>query len=178
MPSLKDFIEAMNASWPVALAILLASCALLIGEAVGLKYLQGLPPWTMGSIFIVAVFSGAVVVVRLVQLLVSALGAPFRRRRREAIYRKHLARLDELHPEEAQVLVWAALNNRQVIIADFNDIRLAPLVAKGFVDRLGGTHTMWEWPFRIPDHVWDELKRQVKEENIEMNVPNPLADRW
>lgn len=69
---------------------------------------------------------------------------------------------------------------KSVIVANFNEPRLLPLVAKGYLDRMAGTHSILEWPFRIPDHVWEELMRQWKEEPFEVpqDMQNPLLSRW
>jgi hypothetical protein len=42
MPSLKDFVDAMTASWPVALAIFVACTTVLISDFVGFPYLSDL----------------------------------------------------------------------------------------------------------------------------------------
>jgi hypothetical protein len=180
MPSLKDFVDAMNASWPVALTIFMACAGILISDYAEFRYIAGLPPWVPSAAFIAAIFSGSVVIVRLLQATISAIEAPFRRRKWQATLQSHLAKLDELPQNEAAVLVWAIASRNQVIVANFNEPRLLPLVAKGYLDRLGGTHSILEWPFRIPDHVWDELMRQWKEEPFEVpqDMQNPFLSRW
>jgi hypothetical protein len=178
MPSLKDFIEAMNASWPVALTVLAACCGLLISDALGLSYLAGLPLWVLSTTFIIAVFAAAVVVVRILQGLISAVTAPLRNRRWNAAVQAHLKRMAELPPEEGAILAWAVANKRQVFIANLNEPLLAPLVAKGFIERVSGHHSILEWPYRIPDHIWDELMRQWKKDPFEANYPNPFVRGW
>ncbi len=178
MPSIKDFIDAMNASWPVALAVLLACVALLLGDYADLKYLHGLPPWAMGAVFVMGVFAGSVVIVRIVQLVVAAILKPFKREKRRRAIQAHLAKLDEINAGEAYILVWAAQQNRQAFVARFDDARLTPLVAKGFVERMGGSHSILEWPYRIPDHIWAEIKRQLDEDPQREIAGNIFASDW
>lgn len=178
MPSLKDFIEAMNASWPVALTIFAACCGLLISDTFQLRYLAGLPSWVLSATFVIAVFSGSVIIVRALQGIISLITAPLRARRFDSAVKAHLKRLEEMPPEEGAILAWAVANKKQVFVAGINEPRLAPLVAKGFLERLAGTHSMLEWPYRIPDHVWDELMRQWNEDPFEFNAPNPFIRSW
>lgn len=178
MPNIKDFIDAMNASWPVPLTILLACGALPAGDYADLKYLHGLPSWAMGAVFAVGVFAGAVVTIRIIQLIFAEARKPFKKRRRLKAEKAHIAKLNEINAEEVCILVWAAQQNRQAFVDEFSDPRLTPLVAKGFVERIGGAHSALEWPYRIPGHIWTEVKRQLAEEPQPESHGNIFGRGW
>lgn len=178
MPSIKDFVEAMSTSWPVALTIFIGSAAALVGEAVGIAYLAALPSWIFGTAFLFAVFSGAIVIVAALQAFSAWVGRPFRRRRAEQWKANHVEQLNHLPPEEAHVLVWAVANNTQVFLARVSHERLEPLVAKGYLQMLPGHHSILKWPYRIPDHIWEALRKDADELPERSKIPNPLVDAW
>jgi hypothetical protein len=161
MPSLKDFVEAMSTSWPVALAIFLGSSATLIGEAYGIEYLATLPNWLLGTAFLLAVFSGAVLAVSLLRSVLSQIARPFRIRRIRKWKAQHIEKLQRMPTQEIHVLAWVAAQNTQVFLAPLNDAALEPLIAKGYVEIVPGHHSVLDWPHRIPDHVWDFMINEV-----------------
>lgn len=174
MPSLKDFTDAMSATWPVALATFIGSSAILLGEAVDIRYLQTLPDWFLGTAFLVAVFSGSIVVVAIVRGLFELARRPFQYRRIQQAKVKHIDRLMGLPDEEKHILAWAVTNGTQVFLAPFNHERLEPLLAKGYVQTVGGTHSIIAWPYSIPDHIWDYLYVHRPAAGLRPTISNPF----
>lgn len=158
MPSLKEFIDAMDTSWPVALTIFFAASALLYADHSGIRYVQGLPTWFVGAVFVAAVLSGSVVASAAVRKLFALAMRPFVTRRRRIAQVKHVEGLSGLPNNEIAILIWAAAQNTQVFLAPLNHKFLEPLVAKGYVVILPGMHTVHEWPHSIPDHIWQDLR--------------------
>lgn len=150
MPSIKEFIEAMSASWPVALAILIGSGAVLVGDYYHLPQLAGVPGWLVGAAYVVAAFSGATIVVGLLRGLVALVTLPFRRMSAEKWRKKHVQGLSDLPPDEASILVWALANGRQVVVVEFFDDRIKALAAKGYLTMVSGNHRANQVPYRIP----------------------------
>ncbi|PZU80670.1 MAG: hypothetical protein DI528_22245 [Shinella sp.] len=176
--NIKDFIEAMNASWPVALAVLLGAFGLLASESYGYEYLADLPKWGRGVIFAVGVFSGAVVAVRLLQWIGYVVSLPHRRWQRKKRIARDLQRLAELPSQEQRILYWAAQNNRQVFHCEFNNPPTEALVAKGLVIMIGGAHSVLEWPYSIVDHVWEEVRKDLNSRTDIPTIGNPFESHW
>ncbi|WP_156921897.1 hypothetical protein [Azorhizobium doebereinerae] len=172
MPSLKDFIEAMGASWPVALAIVLGALGILAGDHYEIRYLQGLPSWALGTVFFVGAFALAVLTVGITRAAIRALLWPFRAISRWRYRRKKLAELYELPPEETHVLAWAVQQRSQVILAPLGDRRITPLVAKGFLHLVPGRYSVLDCPYKIPDFIWETIKNDRPADG---SVPNPFS---
>jgi hypothetical protein len=174
MPSLKHFLEAMEASWPVALTVFLGAAALLTCDHFGLSYTKVLPEWFLGAIFIFLVFSSAVLVVSLLRFVVNAIARPIRRKRAEKWRQEHAEKMKDLPIPEIGVLLWAASQNTQVFLAPFNHELLEPLVAKGYVEHVPGHHSILDWPHHIPDHVWTFLRAELRAEPQLDRIENPF----
>jgi hypothetical protein len=176
VPTLKDFTDAMSASWPVALAICIGASAVLVGEHFQIRYLTTLPEWLLGTAFLVTVFSGAVVVVALAQWAINLMARPFRRLRAERWKSRHLEELQALPPQEGYILAWAAQQNTQVFLAPYNDQLIEPLIAKSFVEIIPGTHSILDWPHRIPDHIWAAMREWIATYPPDRQLERPF--RW
>lgn len=176
--NIKDFIEAMNASWPVALAVLLGAFGLLASESYGYDYLADLPKWGRGVIFSVGVFSGAVVAVRVLQWIGYVVTLPRRRWLRKKRISRDLQLLAELPNQEQFILYWAAQNNLQVFHCQLHNPATEALVAKGLVIMIGGSHSMLEWPYSIVDHVWQEVRRDLATRTDVPHLACPFQSRW
>lgn len=179
MPSLKDFIEAMSASWPVALTILIGTAAIIIGDAAELPQLAMMPNWVAGTAFIVAAFAAAILVVSAVRGAISLAMAPVRDRRQKQWMAKHLGGVDKLPPEEMHVLAWAVACRTQIISAPYFDARTKALTAKAYLQVVPGQHHTDNTPFKIPGHIWDEISKEVIPEDIaeRLRAHSPFS-RW
>lgn len=178
MPTLKDLVEALSASWPVALAALLGTGGILLGEALGLRYLRTLPEWALGATFVAMVFAAAVLAVSALRGVITGVSAMSGRRKRTLAVAAHVARLDDLPQAEKEVLAYLTLKGTQVFLAQHGHHRLEPLVAKGYVKMLGGTHSILQWPYKIPDHIWAELPERVSTDVDRSRMVNPFEPEW
>lgn len=174
MPSVRDILDALNSSWPVALAAFVASVALLVCDAYEVEYLKGLPASTTSTAFVIAITSAALLVARAAKALVDGIGKRGSARQRALQLADHAAKAWELPDEEKHILAWAVANKQQVLLASFIEPRLQPLVAKGYLQRLSGSHSVLEWPYRIPDHVWLELLQDWQANPYTIDKPNPF----
>lgn len=68
------------------------------------------------------------------------------------------AEVDNAPNEERSILAYLITSGRRAFAAEFNDRRLAPLVAKGILLKLAGTHSVLEWPYVVQDDVWEYLQ--------------------
>ena len=168
----------MEASWPVALAACSGASAILVGDAYGVRYLLDLPPWLFSTAFLIAVFSGAIVVVAIIQWCLRALHKFVRWRGHQKQIAAHLGRLRALPENEIEVLFWAAQHGRQVFLTNLNHPRVEPLLAKGYLQLVAGTHDVLDWPYKIPDHVWDFLATDMATDIPEDQIEYPFGRRW
>lgn len=150
---------------------------MLVGESYQLRYLTVMPEWLLGAAFLVAVFSGAIVVVAILRFLISIPTSVLAKRRFAKWKQKHALGLHGLPPEELYILAWAAQCGTQVFLAPFNHERLEPLIAKRYVEIIGGQHSIVHWPYRIPDHIWERARQEVANLPPEQaQLENPF--RW
>lgn len=175
MPSLKDFMEAMQASWPVALTISLAALALLYADHLNLEYMEALPRWLMGVVFLAGVCAAAVLLVAMFRGTMALILGTIRSIRSIGAPQRIARRLQELPQEEVHVLVWAKAHGRQVFTASFTDKKLVPLVKKGLVIRHGGQHSILEWPYSIPSAVWQAIGMAFSDLEEPNSIPSPFG---
>lgn len=176
-PNLKEFMEAMSAKWPVALTILFGSGSLIVADQSAVKYVQSLPDWFLSIAFVAALFSSSILLVALIEALISLVIAPFQKRRLAAWRAKQVEKLNELPPEELYVLLWAARAGRQIFLAQLNEPRLEPLIAKGFVVAVRGSHSILDWPYKIPEHIWNAVRKEIVGQPPGGTLESPFS-RW
>lgn len=157
MPSLKDFVAALQAGWFPALAALIGCSFVVFGDAFQVRYLDASPPWLLTAAVVVGVFALSILLANLAYAPV----ALWRRYKRNAWRLERteriIAEVNAAPVEEISVLAYLITMGRQAFSAEFNDRRLAPLVSKGIIVKLGGTHSMLEWPYIVDDDVWRYL---------------------
>ena len=161
MPSLKDIVDAMSASWPAALAIFVAAAAIMGADQFDVQYMDTLPSWSVGAAFLGSILSGSILVVALARAIGNLAMSPMRRRRLKAAQANHARKLEDLPEKECFILVWAVANNTQVISEPYFNNYIKALVAKGFLEIPPGNHHSDETPFYIPDHIWAVLKADI-----------------
>lgn len=164
MPTLKDILDAMSASWSVALAVLLASGAILLSDVYEVRYVQDLPNWVPGVSFVAATLSGSVLVVALVQKVIDLAMIPVRRRRVAKQRAADFNRLVDLPDDEASLMLWAVANNKQAFTADMFDHKTRALVAKRLIFIAPGHHQPNKTLYIIPDHVWEHLRAELRDD--------------
>lgn len=179
MPSLKDFIEAMSASWPVALAICLGSSVVLACKSLGVSYLASAPAWLFAATFFAAVLSGSVLAVSALRSAINWISHWRKRLRRERLEQRHVEKMSELPATEQAILLYALAQGTQVFAAPMNHRLVEPLIAKGYLCIVPGVHDMSEWPHIVPEHIWRALNRDRERLLKKSELPDPFAeDRW
>ncbi|OAV52473.1 hypothetical protein A6U98_27135 [Rhizobium sp. WYCCWR10014] len=178
MPSLKDLMEFMGASWPIALGVLLASSGILYADNVASSYLASLPKWAPGAAFVAALFSGSVLIVSALKSLINLARKPFMRKRRLAWQAEHVAGLEDLPDSERYILAWAIANSTQVVAAPYFNAHVKGLITRGYLLTTPGSHSINETPLLIPDHIWKALKEGLQGENLSALIGVRPFDRW
>ena len=179
LPSLKDFMDAMGAKWSTAAAVFLGSAVTIGAAEYKLPYAEDLPEWLILVLFLLGVFSAAILLVetlRGVGWIIRRIGK-WRAKRR--LTRSRLKQLDDLPNHEGYVLAYLFTRGTQAFTAPLQHAQLIPLVQKGLIIQQSGTHGMLDWPYYVPDYVWAELKRRESDFRLKnpQNMPNPLS-RW
>ncbi|UWQ33841.1 superinfection exclusion B family protein [Leisingera sp. M527] len=163
MPSLKDFVAAMQAGWMPALAAFVGCLSVLAGDYYKLPYLDSAPDWLTTTAAYVGVFAFSILVANLFRLPVLAWKKRQSRRKERQLRARLRKSLDEAPDEELDLLMSLFASGRQSFVATYTDGRLAPLVAKGFLLRSGGQYSVLEWPFRVRNEVWNYLRELARE---------------
>ncbi|NSL21745.1 hypothetical protein [Agrobacterium tumefaciens] len=172
MPSLKDLLELMNSSWPVAMVLLLAGAAILVGHesSITAHYFVALPTWTAGAAFIAVAFGGSMLSVTALRFLIDWASGPFRRRRNAKWKKDQLASLSDLSEPEKILLAWAFANRTRVFSAPYFHPVTKALTAKGLLMIPGGNHHTDKTPFEIPQYLWDFLKEDLADDDLKQFV--------
>ena len=180
VPSLKEFVDAMGTTWPVAAAISLGSAIILAAEGAGVSYVADLPGYLTTAIFFVAVFAGAVCAVAILQTLLQAIEKWKHARQVAAIEARRIKKLINLPPNEHEIMSWLFSSNTQAFAAELADRRLVPLMQKGLiVQHQDGALSVLDWPHAVPDDVWDVMEENPELFTIDLRGRrNPLRDAW
>lgn len=168
MPSLKEFIAALQAGWFPALAALVGCAIVIAGDWYQVPYLSSTPPFLLTTAVIVGVFSFSILVANIVYAPIAVWNAIKRARARKRFKAAVEAEVSAAPPEEMMILAYLVTTGRKAFAAEFNNRRLAPLVAKGMILKLGGTNSVLEWPYIVQEDVWEFLL----EHKEELHVPN------
>jgi len=182
MPSLKDFVAALQAGWFPALAVLIGCGVVIAGDFYQIPYLENIPDWLVTVAVVVGVFAFSILAANLayapVVLWRKIQRGLAQRERVSSLRREVLA----APPEEAWILAYLTTTGRKAFTAEFNDGHLAPLVSKGLVIRLGGTNNILKWPYIVQSDVWQfllENKSQFHLPDAEnMGDPFNWRDEW
>lgn len=168
MPSLKDFLEALQAGWFPALAALIGCSIVVAGDWFSIPYLGDAPDWLTVTAAYVGVFALSILLANIVYLPVRIWRKMKARQAREKFRSMIREEVQNAPPQEIAVLAYLITSGRKAFAAEFNDRRLAPLVSKGIIIKLGGTHSMLEWPYMVQEDVWEFLN----ENKDQLIVPN------
>lgn len=157
MPRLREFLDAFLAPWQVAAGILFGTALILVLRGYGVADLTSLPNWIFGVGWLLLVYSGVVLAIRIGQSSGRCLqGVRAKQQRRRRINQD----LDTLSQEEREVIKYLLSNNQRSITGRIIAGHFAPLVQKGLLIRAVGTYSILDWPHTVPDDVWEELKRR------------------
>lgn len=178
VPSLKEFVDAMGAAWPVAAAISVGSFGILGAERAGVSYVDGLPDPLKTAVFFLAVFSGAVCLIAILQTLFKGVASWRAKRNEKSLRHKQIAKLLDLPPDEHHIMSWLFSANKQAFPAELADRRLVGLRQKGLIVQEGGTNSILDWPHFVPDHVWEAMHSDSDSFTLDLRVHgNPLRNR-
>jgi hypothetical protein len=151
IPKLKDFLEAFDVPWPVAAGVAVGSGALLNLHDKGVSYLRALPDWAETVLFIFLVYGSTVIVMKFLK----AIERWWHRRNAEARRIEAIdSALSSLSADEYEVIRHLVQNNQKSFTSNFGDAHVATLVQKGLIHRAGGTYSILDWPYTVPDDVW------------------------
>lgn len=178
MPSIKDFIDMMSTSWPVALGLLLASSGVVLADIYSVAYIEALPSWLPGGAFVLGICSGSVLLVTIFRSALELAAAPFKRKKRNAIRAKHVEGLNNISDPEQWILAWAFANRTQVISADYFNETIKALITKGYLVVPAGQHLPNKMPLRVPDHIWEAISSELQNEDLSHLVGVRPFDRW
>lgn len=157
MPSLKEFVAALQAGWFPALAAFVGCSIIVLGDYFKVPYLDSSPSFLLVASVSVGVFSFSVLVANIAYVPIIVWKAIQNREKKKRL-RKHFADEIEAAPnDEKAILAYLVTSGRNAFSAKYNDPRLSPLVSKGFLIKMGGTNSVLEWPYIVRREVWDYL---------------------
>lgn len=170
MPSLKDFVAALQAGWFPALVAFVGCFIIIMGDFLKIPYLASSPNILLTLAVVIGVFSFSILIANVVYLPVLAWQV-LQRRNDLKRFRAQIVQEIESAPEsEKAILAYLVTTGRKAFVAEFNSKQLSPLVSKGFIIKLGGTNHILEWPHMVQQDVWEYLvkykesfKAEIKE---------------
>ncbi len=187
-----NWLKALEIRGSTAAAVASASILVFVMSELGWFYLDILPTWMKALIAIVAVLALALVGGNVVQWLIDESAKKKERRRKEEERREEQRQKDEaqanfrrqvlgylntLSDSEREILSYLVQKNQQSFSGDMAGERIGPLKQKGLVEMASGVHTQMEWPFTIPNFVWEELQKRKGEFNkADWDGPQPWRD--
>jgi hypothetical protein len=179
MPSLKDFIAALQSGWFPALACIIGCTIIIAGDYYQIKYLDSVPEWIILTATLLWVFSFAILVANIAYIPVHLWKGM---KRNKAKFEQSVSLINSVisaPPEERAVLAYLATTGRKAFIASLDDTKIIPLISKGLVRRDTGYHSVLEWPHIVDDTVWEYItsdKNNFYLSNAH-NIPNPFSWR-
>ena len=157
MPSLKEFVEALQAGWFPALAALVGCSIVVLGDWYSLPYISVSPRWVLTTAVVVGVFAFSILAANAAYLPVYFWKSHARRRARLASLERMKKEVDSVPLEEQAILQYLSTTGKKAFVAEMNHPLLAPLIAKGIIKILSGTHSILEWPHIVQDDVWEYM---------------------
>lgn len=174
MPSLKEFVAALQAGWFPALAAFVGSSIILAGDYFKLPYLDTSPDLLLTIAVVIGVFSFSILVANIVYLPI-VIWKLIQKRKNKKEFRKKLVREIEAAPDsEKAILAYLVTSGRKAFAAELNDRKLSPLVSKGLLVKLGGANDVLEWPYMVRQEVWDYLVEN--KESYHIDIPDGARD--
>ena len=162
-----NWLNALNFKASSALAAAIAAASIYLSAKQNFLHLGTLPPWSRTTAAIVAIIAGSVVLARLTDhicALVKRMHETHQTKKKQAEKKKRIiAELDDLNDREREILSFALLTNQRSFTAGIDGEKLTSLMTGGLVVRQSGVHSMIEWPYFIPEFVWDAMKDRRQE---------------
>lgn len=182
MPSLNDFIAALKAGWFPALAAFVGCAVVLTGDQYSVPYLSGLPDWVYSTIALIGVFSISVLIANIAYIPIRIWNW-YRANRSRKKYRAKIQKaVGELPSEEIGILAYLVTTGKRAFNAEYDDKRLSPLVSRGMIIALPGSHSILAWPYIVQEDVWDYLLENKESLTIDVSQlpddPFHWQNRW
>lgn len=174
MPSLRDFVAALQAGWFPALAALVGCTIFIMGDYLKVPYLDQTPTLILTSAVVIGVFAFSVLAANVAYIPAAIWKALQRRKARSRFMEKLRLEVISSPAEETAILAYLVTSGRKAFAAEFGDRRLAPLVSKGILVKAGGTHNVLEWPYIVQEDVWSFLMEN--REQFLIDIPHDLND--
>lgn len=159
MPSLKDFVSALQAGWFPALAALFGCSIIVFGHYFELPYLKSAPQLVLDVAIVVGVFSASILLATLVYLPIKIFQALAEYIRKAKKIKRLEREINDAPYDERAILAYLVSSGRKAFVARYDDRRLTPLVAKALILKLPGEHSVLEWPYRVNEDVWNYLRK-------------------
>ena len=155
-----DFAKLLDLTGPKALAIFIACVAIKIASIKGWIVLSDIHSSAAAVTDVVAIVSGALALIWMIEFAVNWIrGRGVRRRRRRQI-REYLS---SLSAEEEGLLRGMLADNEQSMNSNINDPIVNRLVQKGLLTRVG-TGSILAFPHTVPPLVWEEMQMKWPQE--------------
>ena len=176
MPNLKEFIAALQAGWFPALAAFVGCSIIIAGDYFKIPYLDTSPSLLLTLAVVIGVFSFSILVANIVYLPITLWKMFQKHKGRKKLTKKLVQEVEAAPASEKEILAYLVTTGRRAFAAEFNDQKLLPLVAKGLILKLGGTHSVLEWPYMVQQDVWDYLIENKENYRIDItdNSRDPL----
>lgn len=156
MPSLKDFVAALQAGWFPALAALVGCSIIIAGDYFQVPYLDVTPSYLITTAVVIGVFSFGILVANIVYL-------PVLGWRRIQLYRDGVRRRDNLiqrvkdAPQpEINMLGYLVSSNRRAFQTYTRHPVIGPMIAKELIHPLG-TGSALQLDYIVNESVWEYL---------------------
>lgn len=172
------WLKALDMPAHVTSGLAIGSGAVLLAERHELLYIHTLPVWVKAIIGVVFVMSALMALANLSRYGLMRIGAARERqqlakeqiaqaaaeRQRKIEYETDVLRyLDTLNRKKRKTLAYLTTHNEQSFNARIGGSSVSTLVQKGLLVPGKGVASAVEWPYTVPDFVWEELQRRKAE---------------
>ncbi len=178
MPSIKEFVEALQAGWFTALVALIGCSVVVFGNWYAIPYLSNAPAWLVTTAVIVGVFASSILAANIVYLPILAIKWTKRRSASKAWKLKIKDLVDNAPNDEREILAYLVTTGRKAFAAKIDDRRLVPLLAKGLIVRPNGQQNVLAWPHLVQEDVWHYLVANREEFYFENATEGPDPFHW
>jgi hypothetical protein len=150
-----DFTKILELTGPKALGLFFACVLLRLANIYGFVALSEISTSAAAVNDVIAILSGALVAMWLIELVINWFRGRLLRRRRRAQIRDWLSTLGV---EEEELLRSMLASNQQSVSLEMIHPVANRLVQKGLLTRASGSGNILAWSFTVPPDVWSEMQ--------------------
>lgn len=177
-----NWLKVLEIRGSTAAAVAVACILILVMAEFGWFFLDTLPAWLKASVAAVAIIALVLAGKNIVQWFTDEFSKKKEYRRKEKTQarnqQKILGYLDTLNAREHKILSYLVQKKQQSFTADISEAPIATLRQKKLVEMGEGANEILNWPFMIPNFVWEELQKRRDEFNTAyLNGPLPWQDQ-